>query len=129
MSNDVELQGFAVRRRSTRVLLKVRLLIKAADHNGDTYETMAETMSVNKHGARIRTQKPVLVGNYVLIIVSRTKRQQRARVVWRDLATSEYAVELSSPENLWGVTFPPEDWAEGATAESATLPESVLRHN
>jgi hypothetical protein len=92
MSSSVELQGFAVRRRSTRVLLRVRLLIKASDHNGDSYETTAETLSVNKHGARMRTQKPLLVGNYVLIVVTQTKRQQRARVIWRDLATDEYAL-------------------------------------
>lgn len=38
------------------------------------------------------------------------------QVVWADNGEKEYGIELSRPENFWGIYFPPEDWELGLPA-------------
>jgi hypothetical protein len=54
------------------------------------------------------------------------------QVVWADNSEKEYGIELSRPENFWGIYFPPEDWELGLPAVTALTPQdssdtSVLR--
>ena len=108
-------------RRSTRVLLKVPLVILGTDAEGYSFQSLGETAQVNRHGARIRSAYPLSVGAEIIVIVKDTGRRQLARVVWADdSGQQEYGVELSRPENLWGISFPPSDWLD------EPLPESVL---
>src|SRR5262249_45337017 len=54
------------------------------------------------------------------------------QVVWADSDDREYGIELSRPENFWGIYFPPEDWELGVPAVTAlsapdALDSSLLR--
>ncbi|MGE0406885.1 MAG: PilZ domain-containing protein [Candidatus Korobacteraceae bacterium] len=102
------------RRRSTRVLVKIPLRIRGTGTAGSELDTGAETLLVNKHGAKVRSQHPLELGMEVAVAVQATSRSQSARVVWEDQPGANiYGIEFVSPENLWGITFPPEDWGFG----------------
>lgn len=66
---------------------------------------------MNKHGARIVSGRALPIGSEVTVVVEATQRSQQARVVWEDQpGRHDYGIELSNPENFWGISFPPEDW-------------------
>jgi len=116
----------ANRRRSTRVLLKVPLVLEALDRKGQSYSTHAETIMVSKHGARLSTEQPLVKGSEIFVTVQRTRRREKARVVvaWEDSpGVKECAIELSNPENLWGISFPPDDWSDSGEGERIVPPQ------
>jgi hypothetical protein len=99
------------RRRSTRVLVRIPLKLTGSDGNGNSFEMSAETLMVNKHGARVRTPLPLTLGMELVVAVPASGRSQAAHVVWQhEDGLNQYGLALTSPENLWGITFPPEDW-------------------
>jgi len=101
------------RRRSTRVLLRVPIVIRGLDSDGQDFEAQAETIVVSKHGARIRAGRPLPLGSEIIVAIPKTSREERAKVVWKDeQAPDQYAIALQHPENLWGISFPPEDWSD-----------------
>ncbi len=107
------------RRRSTRVHLRVPLTIQSVDSQGRSFETRGETILVNKQGALLRSDRKLQLGSEVVVAIPQTQREQTGKVVWEDPDTGNYGVELSRPENLWGVSFPPDDWSESGGTPSA----------
>jgi hypothetical protein len=107
----------SVKRRSVRVQLTIRLSIEA----GDVTVLNGETITVSKHGARIRVipgeqgtapSKPrrLTHGERLRVTVCRGQEQQQARVVWLDKRSDmHYGIELDNPGNFWGVNFPSKD--------------------
>ena len=91
-------------------MLTLPVTVSGIDENGQPFETDGETMSVNKHGARIRVNHPLRCKE-VRITIRSQQRSQRARVVYVDEThDGEFGIELEKPENFWGVYFPPADW-------------------
>lgn len=107
----------AVKRRSARVQLKIRLSIET----GDVTVLDGETTTVSKHGARIRViqdeqgmapskHRRLTHGERLRVTVCRGQEQQQARVVWLDKRSDlHYGIELDDPGNFWGVNFPSKD--------------------
>jgi hypothetical protein len=98
-------------RRSTRVPLKVVIvaLSVAAPLTCD-----GETIVVNRHGARISTSVPLRVGMKIEIHVILTSKRAPAEVVYVDAERPLVCgIGLVKPENIWGLSFPPDDWYEG----------------
>jgi hypothetical protein len=96
-------------RRSTRVLSDVVIEVK-----GEKFAYAGEALTVNLHGALIKTAARLDWGTALMIYVHRTGKSARARVVFVSKEdSSQYGVELEDAENIWGVE-PPSDWqAEG----------------
>ena len=100
-------------RRSTRVPLKVEIKVEGG---GETLTCEGETIVVNLHGALISTATVLRVGLRLSIYVVLTSKQAAARVVYADPGHPlHFGIELDQPQNIWGVSLPPEDWEE-ATA-------------
>lgn len=111
--------AWALKRRSARVQLKIQLSIEA----GDVTVLDGETITVSKHGARIRVmqgervlgtapskQRRLTHGERLRVTVCRGQEQQQARVVWLDKRSDlHYGIELDDPGNFWGVNFPSKD--------------------
>lgn len=98
------------KRRSTRVLLTIPILISGLDDHGVPFTVEGHTLCVNMHGAKIRVNRTVRCAELRITNVSQ-QRSQRARVVYVDEGhEGELAIELDKPENFWGVYFPPPDW-------------------
>jgi hypothetical protein len=99
-------------RRSTRVPLKVVL---SARNLSGRLTCDGETIVVNRHGALISSTAPLRMGLKIEVHVVITDKRASAEVVYLDAERPFFCgVELDEPENIWGLSFPPDDWYEGS---------------
>ena len=102
-------------RRSTRVTISIHIFISGVDADGNDYSESVHTQVVNKHGGKIATTRHLDMGAEVLIENRARGVMVKATVVWLgewDHAGNLQSVglELLEPQNIWGITFPPDDW-------------------
>lgn len=103
-------QGRGELRRSTRVPLKV---VITAHGVNEALTCDGETIVVNRHGARISCTVPLRLGLKIEIHVIMTDKRAAAEVVYVDRERPEVCgIALAKPENIWGISFPPDDWFE-----------------
>ena len=104
----------ANRRRSERVILRMRITLIAEDIERKRQEVEALTQVVNAHGGLLKTQMELHVGQPMLLVNPQNKVEQSSRVVRiEDTAEGDFAVafEFDQPNpKFWPVVFPPEDW-------------------
>jgi hypothetical protein len=91
-------------RRSSRISSDVLVEIQ-----GERFAYAGETITVNLHGALVRSSAPLKVGDRVVIHVQQTGKSAPAVIVFND-DPSQFGVELENPANIWGVAATPEDW-------------------
>jgi hypothetical protein len=73
-----------------------------------------ETIVVNLQGALISTTVALRVGMRIEIHVILTDKRALARVVYVDPdSPQQRGIGLEKPQNIWGLSFPPDDWREG----------------
>lgn len=97
-------------RRSTRVALTVGI---EAQGISEPLTCQGETITVNLHGALISTAVGLRVGMRIRIHVYLTDKQADARVVYVDPDWPRHCgITLEHPQNIWGLSFPPDDWQE-----------------
>jgi hypothetical protein len=100
-------------RRSTRVHLRVVIEVRGSEK----LVCEGETIIVNLHGALISTAIPLTIGMSISVNVYLTAKRATARVVYVDAENPlQCGIELDQPRNIWGVSLPPEDWIEEASA-------------
>jgi hypothetical protein len=97
-------------RRSSRVLVSLPLAVSGQKSDGSHISGAAETILVNRHGARIRSTVPLETQMEVRVAMLAPYKWRVGQVVWADSQEREYGIELNRPENFWGIYFPPEDW-------------------
>ncbi len=97
-------------RRSTRVRLKVVIEVHRV---GEPLSCEGETIVVNLHGALILTTAALRVGMTISIHVHLTDKLATAEVVYVDPDQPRHCgIKLEKPQNIWGLSFPPDDWYE-----------------
>jgi hypothetical protein len=98
-----------VKRRSVRVQLRIPITVEVSDES----VMEAETVTVSKHGAKIRImgfRRKLACGEKMRIATRPGQQSQTARVVWQDKrAEPHYGIELEDAGNFWGVYFPSKD--------------------
>jgi hypothetical protein len=122
-------------RRSSRVLVSLALAVSGQKSDGSHVSGAAETILVNRHGAKIRSTVPLEPKMEVRVAMLAPYKWRVGQVVWADSRESEYGIELYRPENFWGIYFPPEDWelgvpavtVVGGTASGATQPKVAVK--
>ena len=98
------------RRGSTRVHLKVEIEAKCV---AEPFICEGETHIVNLQGALISTTVPLRVGIEIEIHVMLTDKRAAAKVVYVDPDHPRHSgIRLEKPENIWGISLPPDDWHE-----------------
>ena len=98
-------------RRSTRVCLRV--VVEAHGVN-EPWSCEGETCVVNLHGGLILTAVTLRVGMKISIHVLVTDKRATAEVVYVDPSQPRHCgIKLERPENIWGLSSPPDDWREG----------------
>src|ERR1044071_4269836 len=97
-------------RRSSRVLVTLPLAVSGQKKDGSHISGAAETILVNKHGAKIRSSIPLEPQMQLRVALLAPYKWRTAEVVWANFDAHEYGIQLQNPENFWGVCFPPEDW-------------------
>ena len=102
------------RRRSERVMLRMRVTVFAEDTQRKRRQIEALTHVVNAHGGLMKLQMDLHVGQPMLLINPQNKVEQGCRVVRiEDTAEGDFAVafEFDKPNpKFWPVVFPPQDW-------------------
>jgi len=98
-------------RRSTRVAITLFIV---AQNASEPLKCDAETIVVNRHGALIRSSVQLRVEMQIEIHVILTDKRASAKVVYVDPERPRVCgIALDQPENIWGLSFPPDDWTEG----------------
>ncbi len=86
--------------------LRIQISIDTSSQPG----VVAETVTVSRHGARIRVTAPngasFTTGDRLRVSVANGHEPQAARIVWARGGDSQYGIELDEPIPLWGVVFP-----------------------
>ena len=97
-------------RRSTRVALKIVISVQGLS---EPLTCDGETISVNRHGALISSSVPLRIETKITIQVVVTDKSAHAKVVYVDPERPRLCgIALAEPENIWGVSVPPDDWYE-----------------
>lgn len=100
------------RRRSSRMVLRVPLLINAADSSAETQWEQVETVLVSLHGGMLRTHQRFPVGATLDIRMPNAGRSARARVAWTSLNCTpkgaDLGFEILDDTAFWGLNFPPD---------------------
>jgi len=102
------------RRRSTRILLRVPLLINSFPEAEEPAWEKVETVTVSRHGGMVRAHETYGVGDTLEIHIREKGRSARARVVWTSSRVTPQGVELGfeilNDQAFWEITFPPDRW-------------------
>jgi hypothetical protein len=102
------------RRRSERVVLRMRITVIAEDHARERRQFDAMTQVVNAHGGLMRIETELHVGQPMLLKNPQNNADEACRVVRvEDTADGDFAVafEFATPHaKFWPIVFPPKDW-------------------
>lgn len=102
------------RRRSERVILRMRITVIAEDIQRKRQQYEGMTQVVNAHGGLLKMHTELYVGQPMLLVNPQNNVEQSCRVVRvEDTAEGDFAVafEFDKPNpKFWPVVFPPEDW-------------------
>ena len=103
------------RRRSTRILLRIPLIINAVRQADNPAWEQVETVIVSKHGGMVRAHEAYSVGDTLEIHIREQGRSARARVVWTSSRVTAHDIELGfeilDDQSFWEITFPPDRWS------------------
>src|SRR5262252_1462095 len=121
------------KRRSSRIVQAVPLVVKGVDALGRPFVERTSSLIINCHGCRYQSKHYVLKNMWVTLEIPHPEtgqpaRQVRGRVAWIQRPRTvrqlfQVALERELPGNVWGIGFPPEDWARfGVPAGGAKAP-------
>jgi hypothetical protein len=109
-------------RRSSRIEYPISLLISGHDGFGQEFLERTAPVSVNLHGCRYPSRHDCHIGSWVILQIGepalgKKVRSVRAQVRCVHMPRSSrelyhIGVELESPDNVWDIPAPPEDWRQ-----------------
>ncbi len=93
-------------------MLRLPLIIGAADPNLAFDWENVETIIVSLHGGMIRTHQQIRVGSILEIRLRDKERAAHARVVWTSVEGTPQGIELGfeilDDDGFWEMKFPPD---------------------
>jgi hypothetical protein len=99
------------RRRSSRIVLRVPLLMNVAGPSPETNWEPVETVMVSQHGAMVRATQNFQVGATLDIRVRNKDLSAQAKVVWVSANVTSKNLELGfefiDQEGFWDIKLPP----------------------
>lgn len=108
------------KRRSTRIVQAVPLVVTGVDALGRPFAERTSTLIINCHGCRYQSKHYVLKNMWVNLEVPHPEpghppRRVRGKVAWIQRPRTvrqlfQVALELETAGNAWGIGFPPDDW-------------------
>ena len=107
-------------RRSTRVFLRVRVVVAGKNSDNRRFREACETIVINAHGGLMYLNQPLAMNAIVVLTNPFTQEEQESRVVFLGEATDKgqrVGVEFLTPApHFWGVDFVPTDWPAPSAA-------------
>src|SRR5271157_3989 len=123
-------------RRSSRLSLALPIVIHGKDAYQKAFRESTHTLIINRHGAKFLTSQQLVVGADILVENPTLGSVAKAKVVWvsgksKPDGSQEAGVQLVESQNIWGLEFPPDNWAPkgkdpGAPAKEAPAPRPTL---
>ena len=120
------------KRRSSRIVQAVPLVVTGVDALGRPFVERTSSLIINCHGCRYQSKHYVLKNMWVTLEIPHPEtgqppRKVRGRVAWIQRPRTvrqlfQVALELELPGNVWGIGFPPEDWAHLGIPASSKIP-------
>jgi hypothetical protein len=108
-----EVKGYVLR-RSPRAMVRIPVVIKGVDKNGNAFELETETFVVSKFGARIFAVQELEQGAALQLRLKSSDQWCDFRVAWvgshEEDTLGHIGVEFIQTANFFGVIFPGEDW-------------------
>jgi hypothetical protein len=96
-------------------MVRIPVVIKGVDKNGNAFELETETFVVSKFGARIFAVQELEQGAALQLRLKSSDQWCDFRVAWvgsqEDDTLNHIGVEFIQTANFFGVIFPGEDWA------------------
>lgn len=107
-------KDFDTARRSTRVFMRVRVVVAGKNSDNRRFREACETIVINAHGGLMYLNQPLARDAMVVLTNPFTQEEQESRVVFLGEATDKgqrIGVEFLTPApHFWGVDFVPTDW-------------------
>ena len=101
-------------RRSTRVFLRVRVVVAGKNSDNRRFREACETIVINAHGGLMYLHQPLTLDSMLVVTNPFTQEEQESRVVFLGEATDKgqrVGIEFLTPApHFWGVDFVPTDW-------------------
>ncbi len=101
-------------RRSTRVFMRVRVVVAGKNSDSRRFREACETIVINAHGGLMYLNQPLDMDAMLVITNPFTQEEQESRIVFLGEATDKgqrVGLEFLTPApRFWGVDFVPTDW-------------------
>jgi hypothetical protein len=101
-------------RRSTRVFMRVRVVVAGKNSDGRRFREACETVVINAHGGMLCLNQPLHMDVMLALTNPFTQEEQECRIVFLGDITEKgqrVGVEFLTPApHFWGVDFVPADW-------------------
>jgi hypothetical protein len=101
-------------RRSTRVFMRVRVVVAGKNSDNRRFRVACETVVINAHGGLLYLNQPLRMDAILVLANPFTQEEQESRIVFLGEATDKgqrVGVEFLTPApHFWGVDFLPTDW-------------------
>ena len=102
-------------RRSTRIFLRLRVVVAGKNTDGRRFREACETIVINAHGGLVYLNQPVAMDAMLVLTNPFTQEEQECRIVYLGEAVEKgqrVGVEFLSPApHFWGVELAPGDWS------------------
>jgi hypothetical protein len=110
-------------RRSSRMFMRVRVLLAGKNQQGRRFRHACETIVINAHGALLYFDQDLEVGSVLVLINPFTHEDQVCRVGYlgddSDMGVSVGMEFLTPSPHFWGVEFTHPDWTPAQTSSLA----------
>ena len=111
---DMTQPGYDKPRRSSRVFMRVRVVVAGKNSDSRRFREACETIVINAHGGLLYLSQPLALDAVLVLTNPFTQEELESRVVYLGDATEKgqrVGVEFLTPApHFWGVDFVPTDW-------------------
>ena len=101
-------------RRSSRVFMRIRVLLAGKNQQGRHFRHVCETIVINAHGALLYFDQDLKMGSVLVLTNAFTQDEQECRVVYLGDDSDKgqrVGIEFLTPApRFWGVEFTQPDW-------------------
>jgi len=106
--------AYARDRRSSRVFMRVRVVLAGKSRNGRRFRKACETIVINAHGGLLYASEELEKGALLVLTNPFTQEEQECRVVYVGEDTGKgqrIGLEFVTPApHFWGIEFTQPDW-------------------
>ncbi len=102
-------------------MFSIPMKLRGQDENGQPFETAGRTVTLNRHGARLRISHALIPGQTVVVTNQESRAEAEFRVVGPVAPpldqVGDWGVEcLRTDANIWDISFPTSSEAEDSEA-------------